>query len=55
MLLVIVAILLLIGNWFFTETLVFIPVDISISLGSFSFWVLTAIALSFIAWCISDD
>ncbi|MEL6502722.1 MAG: hypothetical protein AAFR62_11480 [Cyanobacteria bacterium J06629_2] len=55
MLLVVILVLLLIGNWFFSETLVLIPVDLSIRLGSLSWWVLALISLSAIAWCISDD
>ena len=55
MLLVLVLTLLLIGNWFFTGTLVFVPVDILNRLSSLSWWALALISISFIAWCIGDD
>ena len=55
MLLVVVLILLLIGNWFFSESLVLIPVDLAIRFSSLSLWVFGLIGLAFIAWCISDD
>ena len=55
MLLAVVLILLLIGNWFFTNTLIFIPVDIAIRLSTIGWWTLALLGISFIAWCISDD
>lgn len=55
MLLAVVMILLLIGNWFLTETLVFIPVDLTIRLANLGWWLLALFGISFIAWCISDD
>lgn len=55
MLLAVILVLLLIGNWFLTETLVFIPVDIAIRLGSLGWWALSLVLIAFIAWCISDD
>jgi len=55
MLLAAVMILLLIGNWFFTETLVFIPVDIVIRFSSLGWWALALLGIGFVAWCIGDD
>ena len=55
MLIVVVLALLLIGNWFFTESLIFVPVDILNRLSSLSWWVLALISISLIAWCIGDD
>lgn len=55
MLLIVIMVLLLIGNWFFSETLVLVPVDLAIRFGSFGWWGLGLIGVAFIAWCISDD
>lgn len=55
MLLIVISVLLLIGNWFLSESLVLIPIDLIIRLSSFGWWVLGLLAVSFIAWCISDD
>ncbi|MEL6580833.1 MAG: hypothetical protein AAFQ14_13870 [Cyanobacteria bacterium J06621_12] len=55
MLLAIILVLLLIGNWFFTESLIFIPVDLAIRLSSFGWWTLALLGIGFIAWCVSDD
>jgi hypothetical protein len=55
MLFVVILVLLLIGNWFFSETLVLVPVDLAIRLSSLGWLVLGLIGVAFIAWCISDD
>jgi hypothetical protein len=55
MLLAIILALLLIGNWFLTETLIFIPVDLAIRFTSLGWLVLALLLLGFVAWCISDD
>lgn len=55
MLLLATFILLLVGNWFLSETLVFIPLDIVIRFSSLGWWGLGLVSISFIAWCISDD
>ncbi len=55
MLLAAIAILLLVGNWFLSETLVLIPVDWITRLCSFSWWGIGLLFVSFLAWCISDD
>ena len=55
MLLAVVLVLLLIGNWFFTETLIFIPVDLAIRFSNLSWWIVALLGISFIAWCIADD
>lgn len=55
MILVLIVALLLIANWFFTETIIFTPVDLAIRFTSFGWWVLALVLISFVAWCISDD
>ena len=55
MLLVVIAVLLLVGNWFLSETLVLIPVDLVTRLCSFSWWGIGLVMVAFLAWCISDD
>ena len=55
MLLAVILIVLLIGNWFFTQTLIFIPVDLAVRLTSLGWWILALIGISFIAWCVGDD
>lgn len=55
MLLAVILVLLLIGNWFLTETLILIPVDLITRLSSFGWWGLGLLILSFLAWCVSDD
>lgn len=55
MLLAVILILLLIGNWFFTETFVFVPVDLLYRLTSISWWALALMLVAFLAWCIGDD
>ncbi len=55
MLLTVILVLLLIGNWFLTETLVLIPVDLITRLSSFGWWGISLVIVSFLAWCISDD
>ncbi len=55
MLLAAILALLLIGNWFLTETLVLIPVDLVTRLSSYGLWGLGLVVVSFLAWCISDD
>lgn len=55
MFLIVILILLLIGNWLLTETLVLVPVDLITRLGTLGWWALGLFTLSLIAWCISDD
>ena len=55
MLLAVILILLLIGNWFFTETFVFVPVDLLYRLTSIGWWALALTLVAFLAWCIGDD
>jgi hypothetical protein len=55
MLFVIIVGLLLIGNWFLSHSLIFLPMDLAIDLGSLGWWVLALVSISFVAWCISDD
>ncbi len=51
-----ILLLLLIGNWFLTETLVLIPLDFITKLTSaYGWWVFALVVASFIAWCISED
>jgi hypothetical protein len=55
MLLTAIMILLLIGNWFITKTLVFVPVNLLTRLTSVGWWGLGLVAIVFLAWCIGDD
>ena len=55
MLLAVIVILLLIGNWFISETLVFVPVDLLARLTSVGWWTLGLMLVAFLAWCIGDD
>lgn len=55
MLLAVIIVVLLIGNWFFTETLIFLPVNLATRFTSLGWWVLALIAIGFLAWCIGDD
>ncbi len=55
MLLAVILILLLFGNWFLTETLVFIPVNLFTRLLSLGWWGLALLIVLFLAWCIGED
>jgi hypothetical protein len=55
MLFAIILVLLLMGNWVLTETLIFTPVDLAIRFTSLGWWILALLSISFVAWCISDD
>ncbi|MEM7591882.1 MAG: hypothetical protein AAF383_10255 [Cyanobacteria bacterium P01_A01_bin.83] len=55
MLLAVISILLLIGNWFFSESLVLIPIDLIIRFGNGIWWGLGFIIVIFLAWCVGDD
>jgi hypothetical protein len=55
MLLALILALLLISNWFLTESVIFTPVDLAIRFTSFGWWGLALLSISFVAWCISDD
>jgi hypothetical protein len=55
MLFVVVVLLLLIGNWFLSHSLIFLPVDLAIFISSLGWWILALVSISFVAWCISDD
>ena len=55
MLLAAIFILLLIGNWLISESLVFVPVSLTTRLTSLGWWGLAMLTVLFIAWCISDD
>lgn len=55
MLLAAIVILLLIGNWLITETLVFVPVSLATRLTSLGWWGLAILTVLFLAWCIGDD
>ena len=50
-----ILILLLFGNWFINETLIFIPVHLVTRLTSWSWWGLALLGFLFIAWCMADD
>ncbi|MBE9043270.1 hypothetical protein IQ255_02395 [Pleurocapsales cyanobacterium LEGE 10410] len=55
MLLFVILVVLLFGNWFFTETLVFIPVNLITRLASIGWWGLGLVTILFLAWCIGED
>ena len=55
MFLVVILVLLLIGNWLLSESLVFIPIGLISRLVFYSWWGVALIIVIFLAWCISDD
>ena len=55
MLLPVILVLLLIGNWLLSETLVFIPLDLVTRLISLSWWGIALVTILFLAWCMVDD
>jgi hypothetical protein len=55
MLFAVLIVLLLIGNWYLSNTLIFLPVDLAMNIGSLGWWILALISIYFVAWCISDD
>ena len=55
MLLFVIIALLLCGNWFFTETLVYLPVNLISLLTSLGAWTIVAIGVIFLAWCIGEE
>ena len=55
MLLAAILILLLFGNWFLTETLIFVPVNLASRITSFGWWGFALIVLLFVAWCIGEE
>ena len=50
-----ILILLLLGNWFINETLIFIPVHLVTRLTSWGWWALALLGCLFIAWCVGED
>ncbi len=54
-LLAVILILLLFGNWFINETLIFIPVKFFTTITSWGWWGLAFMALLFLAWCMGED
>lgn len=55
MLLAIILVVFLIGNWAISETLVFVPVNLVSRLTFLGWWGLAVVLISFLAWCIGDD
>ena len=55
MFLVVILVLLLIGNWLLSKSLVFIPISLISRFISYSWWAIALIIVIFLAWCISDD
>ncbi len=55
MLLVTILILLLFGNWFLTETLIFMPMNLATRIISFSWWGVALVVVLFFAWCVAED
>ena len=50
-----ISILLLLGNQILTSILVFIPIRIVESFGSFSWIVFGYLGLAFLGWCLGSD
>ena len=55
MLLATILILLLFGNWFLTETLIFLPINLASRLISLGWWALAGVAVLFFVWCMAED
>ena len=55
MLLATILLVLLFGNWFLTEALVFVPVNLATRFTSLGWWGLASIAVLFFAWCMAED
>ena len=51
----IIFLLLLLGNWFLTDTLIYLPVNLLGAVGSFSRLLIVIVALLFLSWCLADD
>ena len=54
-LIAVILILLLFGNWFINLSLIFIPVDFATRVTSFGWWILAFIAVLFLAWCVGEE
>ena len=55
MLLVVIFGVLLIANWFITETLVLLPINLVFRFTSFGLWGLALLTVLFFVWCIGED
>lgn len=55
MLLAIIIILLLSGNWLISEILIFIPVNFLTRLTAWGWWGMGMLVVLFIAWCLAED
>ncbi len=55
MLLVVILGVLLIANWFITETLVLFPINLIFRFTSFGWWGLALLTVLFFVWCIGED
>lgn len=55
MLLAVILIFLLIGNWFLSKLFINLPLSSAVNLASLGWWTLALLSISFVAWCIGDD
>lgn len=55
MLLTVILVLLLIGNWLLTESLVYLPLNLLNRLTSLGGWGLALLIVGFLAWCMGED
>ena len=51
----IILLLLLFGNWFLTNTLIYFPVNFLGATGSLGRLTIAIVALLFLSWCLGDD
>ena len=54
-LLTIILVALLFGNWLINETWLFIPIDLFSRLTSFGWWGLALLTVLFFAWCMAEE
>lgn len=55
MLLAVILLLLLLGNWFLSAVLVFLPFNLTNYLISIGWLGIGLIGLAFLAWCLGDE
>ena len=53
--LAVILILFLFGNWLINETLIFFPVQLVVQVTSIGWWVLAILGILFLAWCIGEE
>ena len=55
MLLAVILVLLLIGNWLLTETLVYLPLNLISRFASLGLWGFAFLVVCILAWSIGED